>query len=355
MTENAEAAENDWQNAVKSGVQLESILAEFFKEHMARLIKAAAATYQTYWQFYQNILQYDEIQMQKLKLQMKLREVESSDQLNKLEAVKLQLIAEKQNIDDKRIDLADVARQLNAYEVYSKYNSVKIGLAKELITAEQLKVEDFKSKMENYATSLKAAQMQLKNWALSVQSGAQAIDIYAAEVEENVLLNREVEIRNSLREKWIDAVDKNNQIRIDKYLQEIKKYQVSLDGYFTQKKAWTKGLAIKKDTYADDVNLNTQMNAAKTELEAARLRDELREKTKELNNQRLQIEQDLVDMRNNVDRLTARASLYSSFLQTKVSGMNLNAYVNQDISDHLAQEESSSAVLSGDIQSTKGI
>lgn len=342
----AELAQKNTQFFIDKGVQLESMLRDFFIKQINTTLQAQRSVAENSIAIYNTKVEEFNYHLEEYKSKaavyserVKASEAKASMYKSVVEGVKAQSEAEQSKVQLYSVLMAARQTEADLYKTQMEGESLKAQL-------NSLKLEEFRSKVNLYTSMVDAEKTKVEIYEAQIRGEQAKADMHRSQIE---AYRSEVEAESIKRQNEIQKIEakiSRNQIYLEKYKAELETRKMQLD-------AWKTSLSAKVDGYRTEATAFT----AEANANEARSRTKIADIGARVEEARFNLERQVEEIRSATESFKAIKELQTSGYQgimnvgaqlaaSALNAINTSTSIGYSGSDSYSQDQSDSRTSS---------
>ena len=267
--EQAELAQKNTQFVIEKGINLETILRDFFNNSAARALDAAKTIVGSAIDIYNARVAGYNLKIERYKAMAAVFEARIRAALEAVEIFKAQIegarvtAAVQQNL----IDI--YGKQIGAIETRVRLYAAQMDGVKVAAEIENLKLESFRLTTQAYVSRLEGEKVKFDIYGKEVDAETAKAQVFAEQVRAYVAEVEAAKARNELQMNQLTAVATKNTQLIEQYKGELTGYTAEIDAAAKKVDGVVRGFEAEARAYSAETDAESAMYGAKTkEIEA---------------------------------------------------------------------------------------
>jgi hypothetical protein len=267
--EQAELAQKNTQFLIEKGINLETILREFFTASANRAFDAAKMVVSSAIDIYNAKVAGYNLKIERYKAQAVVFEARVRAALEAVEIYKAQVEGARLSIDIQKNLIEIYEKQLLAIETRVRLYTAQMEGVKIATEVENLKLESYRLSTQAYATRLEGEKIKFDIYSKEVDAEVGKAQVYAEQVRAYLAEVDAAKARNELQLNQLNAVATKNTLLIDQYKGELTGYTSEIDAVSKKVDGVVRGFEAEVRAYAAETEAEAALYGAKTkEIEA---------------------------------------------------------------------------------------
>lgn len=269
--EQAELAQKNTQFVIEKGINLETILRDFFNNSAARTLDAAKTIVGSAIDIYNARVAGYNLKIERYKAMAAVFEARIRAALEAVEIFKAQIegarvtAAVQQNL----IDI--YGKQIGAIETRVKLYSAQMDGVKVAAEIENLKLESFRLTTQAYVSRLEGEKVKFDIYGKEVDAETAKAQVFAEQVRAYVAEVEATKARNELQMNQLTAVATKNTQLIEQYKGELAGYTAEIDAAAKKVDGVVRGFEAEARAYSAETEAESAMYGAKVKEIDARI------------------------------------------------------------------------------------
>lgn len=267
--EQAELAQKNTQFLVDKGLNLETILRDFFTATVNRSLDAAKAITGSAIDIHKALMDAHTLKIERYKAEAAVFEIRVKAALEAVEIFKAQIEGAKVSSEVQK-NLVDIyEKQIAAIETRVRLYTAQMDGVKTAASIEQLKLESFRIEVQAYEARLGGEKVRYDIYGKEVDAEQGKAQVYSEQVRAFVAEVDAVKARNDIQLSHLTAVATQNNLLIDQYKGQLVGYIAEIDTVAKKIDGVVRGFEAEARAYSAETDAESAMYGAKTkEIEA---------------------------------------------------------------------------------------
>lgn len=267
--EQAELALKNTQFLIEKGINLETVLREFFTASAARTLDAAKTAVGSAIDIYNAKVAGYNLKIERYKAMAAVFEARVRAALEAVEIFKAQIEGARISLDVQKNLIEIYEKQLLAIETRVRLYTAQMDGVKIASEVENLKLESYRLSTQAYVSRLEGEKIKFDIYGKEVDAEVAKAQVFAEQVRAYVAEVEATKARNELQMNRLNAVAAKNTLLIEQYKGELSGYTSEIDAVAKKVDGVVRGFEAEVKAYSAETDAEAAMYNAKTrEIEA---------------------------------------------------------------------------------------